>query len=63
MQTNKGGVTIVIPTTAGLMKDAGLRGTPWLFSHTMKKTLEKHNITRVNPRAWGRDKKTLTGME
>lgn len=57
MQTNKGRITIVTPITAGLMKNAGVRGIPWLFSHTMKKTLEKHSITRMNPRAWGRDRK------
>lgn len=61
VQTNKEGITIVIPTTAGLMKSAEVRGIPWLFSHTVKKTSEKHNITRMNPRTWGRDRKH-TGM-
>lgn len=57
VQTNKGRITIVIPITAGLTKAAEVRGIPWLFSHTMKKTLEKHSITRMNPRTWGRDRK------
>jgi len=50
-------ITIVIPNTAGLMKNAGGRGIPWLISHSTKKTLEKHSITRRNPRTWGRDSK------
>jgi len=42
---------------AGLMKNAGARGIPWLISHSTKKTLEKHSIARMNPRTWGRDSK------
>lgn len=47
----------MIPTTAGLMKNAGARGIPWLISHSTKKMLEKHSMTRMNPRTWGRDSK------
>lgn len=59
MQQNKGGITIVMPTTAGLMKNAGARVIPWLVSHSTKKTLEKQSITRRSPRTWGRDSKHM----
>lgn len=44
------------------MKNAGARGIPWLISHSTKKMLEKHSITRMNPRTWGRDSKHMFGL-
>lgn len=41
------------------MKNAGARGIPWLISHSTKKVLEKHSITKMNPRTWGRDSKHM----